>query len=213
MLKYKILEIFGPRPEDAIERALNRVLTGKPSQLARALVRDLCKQELEDCECCPAIISTLWKRQLSSNVCAGIAHLEFNHENFSAITKLADDIHSSDQRKVAALSVAAVSSSLDETQPAIPYATAEVAAVRNNRGGNRGGRGSRGGGRGRGRGSSNSSGQDRPKGSKHPDLPSGDQQWCSMHFRHGKGAYFCASPSTCPWKNVYSPRPASSNNK
>ena len=62
-LKAEILRIFGPEPEEAVDRALNRVLVGKPSQLARHLVDDLCKKKL-DCECCPVIVTALWKRHL-----------------------------------------------------------------------------------------------------------------------------------------------------
>ena len=40
-LKNQILKIFGPRPEKAVERALGRVLTSQPSELARELVDDL----------------------------------------------------------------------------------------------------------------------------------------------------------------------------
>ena len=63
-LKEEIYRIFGPRPEVAVDRALGRVLVGKPSSLARALVNDLCKKELEGCTCCPAIVLALWRRHL-----------------------------------------------------------------------------------------------------------------------------------------------------
>ena len=92
-LKNEVLRIFGPRPEQGMERALNRTLVGKPSNLARALVSDVCKRQL-DCPCCPDNVAHLWKRQLSSTVRAGIAHAEFSKANFNAITQLADDIHS-----------------------------------------------------------------------------------------------------------------------
>ena len=77
-LKSEILRIFGPKPERAVERALSRVLVDTPSHLARDLVNDICKTQLKNCQCCPAIVSTLWKRQLSSQVRAGIAHCKFN---------------------------------------------------------------------------------------------------------------------------------------
>ena len=37
ILKHEILRIFGCKPEVTIQRALNRVLVGKPSTLARAI--------------------------------------------------------------------------------------------------------------------------------------------------------------------------------
>ena len=115
--------------------------------------------------------------------------------------QLADDIHGTTQPKQVSAVATAV---LDETQPALPYP--EVAAFRGFRGGRGGrGRGARGGRGGRG-------GAQQPqtsrKGTKHPDLPPGDFKWCNMHFKWGKGSYFCADPSTCPWKDVTAPRPS-----
>ena len=211
-LKAEVLRIFGPKPERAVERALSRVLSDTPSELARALVNDLCKKQLKDCECCPAIISSLWKRQLSGQVRAGIAHCQFNYDTFNSVCQLADDIHATVRPGAAVAAVAAVS--LDETQPAIPYATAEVAAI--NRGGGRGrgrGRGNRGNRGNRGGAASNSSsdapasGSSRFSGPKHPDLPDGEWKGCRMHHRWGKSAHFCSEPATCPWKNVFTAKP------
>ena len=219
LLKTQILRIFGPKANAAIDRALTRVLVDKPSSLARALVNDICKKEL-DCTCCPSVVLALWQRQLSSAVRAGIAHCTFNKQNFEQIVQLADDIHAS-QPGVAARQVAAVS--LDETQPAIPYGVPEVAAVsrggrggRGGRGRGRGNRGNRGGGQSGGGGQSNGgnqsggnsqSNQPKHKGTKHPDLPEGEWRGCSMHFRFGRQAHFCNEPGTCPWKNVFTPKP------
>ena len=219
LLKNEVLRIFGPRPEDPIERALGRVMTGKPSQLARALADDICKKEL-DCQCCPAVVATLWKRHLPSNVRAGIASSVLKKDTFDAIVKLADDIHASSAPS--AYSVAAVRTApeaLDETQPGLQYPVdAEVNAIRNGRGrgnqggrGGRGGRGNRGNRGGRGGGQSQnqnqqnqaSGGGPKHKGTKHPDLPAGEWNGCSMHFRWGRSAFFCSEPGTCPWKNVF----------
>ena len=213
VLKKEILRIFGPKLEDAVQRAMTRVLTGLPSELARDLVDDLCKHEL-NCECCPAMISYLWKKQLPSQVRAGIAHYEFNKTNFEVMIQLADKIFAdTNQSAVNAFSVAAVTTNptvnLNETQPGIPYPVPEVAAIR---GASRGrGRGGRGRGRGRGRGAGGAAAatsQTRHTGTKHPDLPAGDWKGCGMHFKFGKGAFFCSDPSICPWKDVYTSKPA-----
>ena len=212
-LKDAIMEIFGPKQEDAVDRALSRVMVGKPSQLARALVNDICKKKLKNCQCCPSVVLAIWKRSLSSQVKAGIAHCEFNADTFPAVVKLADAIHSSNAPPATVAAIAAPATNLNETQPAIQYPVPEVAAAqrggkpwrggRNNRGG-RGGRNNRGGGNSGG-GQSQSQGP-KHKGTKHPDLPPGDWNGCSMHFRFGKNAYFCAEPATCPWKNIFKPR-------
>ena len=225
-LKNAIIRIFGPRPEAAVDRALGRVLVDRPSMLARALVNDLCKNEL-DCACCPAIVTALWKRHLPSNVRSGIAKFVLTKQNFEQVIKEADDIYASNNPPPASAAVAAVMapaaasrSALDETLPAIQYPVPEVSAVsRGGRGGRgyrggggRGGRGGRGGGnrgggnRGGGQAAA-SGGQPRQyKGPKHPDLPSGDWTGCQLHYKWGRGAHFCAEPATCPWKNIYTPK-------
>ena len=216
LLKTEIMRIFGPKPESAVDRALSRVIVDTPSQLARALVNDLCKTQLRGCQCCPPIVAALWKRQLSSTVRAGIAHCQFNADTFNQVVQLADDIHAT-ARPVG--TVAAVTGSLDETLPALQSSVVpEVAATsRGGRGRGRGGRGRGGrGGGGRG-GQSNQSNQNQSQGqnqararsgTKHPDLPPGEWSGCNMHFRWGKGAFFCSEPSTCPWKNIYAQKPA-----
>ena len=207
-LKHEIKRIFGQKPEAAVERALGRVLTSKPSVLARGLVNDICKKQL-DCECCPAVISTLWKRHLPSNVKDGIAHCEFTEDSFNATVDLADKIFDNNKPSHAVAAVTVAQASLDETQPAIPYAQPEVAAIRG-RGRGRGGRG---------RGSAPQSGSasqangggaggvDKPKhkGTRHPDLP--PINGCAMHFKWGRGAYFCSEPATCTWRNIIATKP------
>ena len=215
LLKSEIMRIFGPKPSAAIDRALTRVLAGKPSVLARALAGDVNKKL--DCDNCLAVVLSLWKRQLPSTVRAGIAHMEFTKDNFNAITQLADDIFESQPNSatVAAMRVegSAPNPQLDETQPGLAYPVQEVNAVSRGGRGGRGNRNNRGrGSRGRGgRGGQASSGQaatPRHKGTKHPDLPNGEWLGCSNHFKFGRGAYFCAEPATCPWKNVYAVRPS-----
>ena len=122
-LKKTIIRIFGPRPEARMERALSRTLTGRPSDLARVLVNDVCLDDLQ-CRCCPDIILALWKRHLPGQVRAGIAHCSFNKDTFDSVVQLADDIFASNAPPA---SVAAIG--LDETQPAISYPVPEVAAA------------------------------------------------------------------------------------
>ena len=219
-LKKEVLRIFGPKPSAAVERALGRVLVGKPSDLARALVDDICSKQLTDCECCPAVVEALWKRQLSGRIRAGIAGIKFSKDTFNEITQLADDIHDTQSATVAAMKTP----SLDETQPAIDYPVAEVAAVARGRGGrggrgfrgNRGNRGSRGGAQAPTSSGTQSSTQNQNpssrRGTKHPDLPSGDgARYCNLHYRWGRGAHFCSEPATCPWKDIFTPKPARNN--
>ena len=205
LLKHEVLRIFGPKPEAGIERAMKRVLSGLPSQLARVLVDDICKCDVQlQCTCCPSIVSYLWKRQLPTQVLAGIAEKEFNKDNFNAIIELADKIFNNTNTAKAFAVNAVTAQNLDETQPAISYPIPEVSAVRGASGRSRG-RGGRGrGGRGRG---AQAQAQPRHRGTKHPDLPAGEWKGCGMHFKFGKGAFFCSDPSSCPWKDIYCAKP------
>ena len=165
-VKSRILQIFCPPADAAFNRAFSRVLTGKPSTLARDLVSDLCSKELNGC-CCAKIIYGAWKKQLPSNCKAAIANMEFNHETFEAVLQEADAVFEStrpSQGVVAALSDTPTSPSAHETGfhqywagPDSRGAGEAVAALnyQRGRGGGSGrGRGQRGGGSNRGQGGS-----------------------------------------------------------
>ena len=204
LLKTEILRIFGPKPSQAVHRALGRTLTDQPSMLARALVNDLCKKQL-DCECCPAIVEALWTRNLPLQVRAGIASTPFNKANFNEIVQLADDIFKTQSSSnPAGPVIAAAAADLDETQPGLAYPAPEVNAVGRGRGG-RGGRsrpwrgGGRGGQNGGQNGQSRGGGQSQQgqtgqqtgrRGTKHPDLPPGEWKGCNLHYRWGRSAHF-----------------------
>ena len=89
VLKDKILKIYEPPQESRFERAMLRVLSGKPSELVRALVSDLCDHELVGC-CCGHIIVGMWKRQLPLSVRQAIASEKFNADTFDQVVKHAD---------------------------------------------------------------------------------------------------------------------------
>ena len=171
-VKSEILEIFGPADDVQFERAMSRILSGTPSQLARALVNDLCDKQLDGC-CCKKFIVGLWKRSLPSGVKQKISDQPFTKDNFRNICKLADDAYRSN-RPVQAGSVAAVTmGATNQDIPTTPGSHDEgfhqywpnqtegaVAAFGYNRGRGRGGRGNRGGrgqqqGQGQGRGGGN----------------------------------------------------------
>ena len=229
-LKDEILKIFKPSQDQDFERFMGRVLSGRPSQLCRALINDICTHRLRNC-CCHRFIGGQWKRQLPSNVVQAVAHLPFNADNLDTILQLADSVFSS-TRSQAIPSVAAVTYNQPSgafSLPAPPVldtafhqdfqaetSSPQVAALssrgRSNWGRGRGqsrggaqrqrGRGGRGGGQSQGQG-----GQEHPrhKGPRHPDAP--PVQSCRRHWLFGKGAHFCEEPGSCPWKNFYVPKP------
>ena len=232
LLKEEIIRIFG-LPEDAgVQRALSRVLSGQPSQLARAMVNDVCDHELQGC-CCHKWVLGLWKRQLPLHCQHAIAHHKFNKDTFDVVCKLADNVYESNrpQGAIAAVQVAATPA-LDDgficptqphqtvVDPNIQAIAAQVAALNRSLGRGRG-RGGANRGRGSGRGGSvtnsgaGASGSRGPpwsaqnprhKGTRHPDGP----PWgaCKKHFIWGKSAHWCEEPFTCEWRTFCTPRPA-----
>merc|ERR1711951_302057 len=95
VLKYRLLELFGPKQEDAYEEAVGLVLTGKPSALAKRLVVLLCdsKKPLQGC-CCAKVVSALWKKQLPAVVRAAIAGMNLATD-LDDILRKADDVFAS----------------------------------------------------------------------------------------------------------------------
>ena len=235
VLKDKILAIFRPPQESDFERAMSRVLSGRPSDLARELVNDLCDHELVGC-CCAKFIVGLWKKQLPLSVRQSIASMTFNAANFEEIVKLADDVFSQGRHS----QVSALSGAVSLPAPAVfdegfrdelPVdQVPQVAGLgRGGRGQGRGQRGGRGrGGRGGFRGgqqnsassgvaqsqgqsqNQSNSGQNknahpRHKTQRHPDSP--PFKACYRHWTFGKSAHFCMEPGTCPWKDFWVPKP------
>ena len=235
-VKKEIFRIFGPSDEIHFQRAMSRVLSGKPSQLARALVNDLCDHELEGC-CCHRFIVGLWKRQLPSSVKQAISAEPFTKANFDNITKIADQNYESTRpQQIAAIKkgsnadtfVTPVEQSKHDTafnwddgsemaEVAQSAATAAIAAYTRGRGGFRGGRGrgrggrngQRGGGRGGGQNSNQGGENQKNQHPKHKTPRHADLppfEACFRHWTHGKSAHFCMEPGTCPWKQYWIPR-------
>ena len=168
-VKEEILRIFSPSEDASCERAMARVLSTTPGDLARQLVNDLCDHDLDGC-CCHRFILHLWKRQLPSAVKQAIAGEKFNARNFNNILDLADKVYLS-TRPASSATVAALRANEfsphnqafhqdwpEESEQAIAAFGFGRGGGRGAQGG-RGGRGGRGGwrgGRGQGRGQSNS---------------------------------------------------------
>ena len=228
-LKTEILRIFGPKMETGWERALQRTLVGKPSQLARSLIDDICLAGDISCRCCPAAVLAVWKRSLPVAVKAAIAGKPFNKDNLASILALADEVFDTcgpSGVSVAAINVAKFQPGADSqgqvtlptpaTDPGQEGSLAEQVAalsrevkswrgsqagkgIRGSSGSNRG----RGGGRG-GRGGLNGS-NNNDRGPRHRDGP--PLEACKHHWKWGQGAYMCSDPFSCPWKDYLQPKP------
>ena len=231
--KTKLIRVFGPCENADFERAMARVMTGKPSQLAEELINDLCDRELKNC-CCIKVIGGLWRRAMPSSVKQAVAHYNFTRADLANIMQVADDVYES--TRPASASVAAMSlpsapnphndlshkellnqaftmpQGADDATAQIASLAAQVAAMQKKFGNPSRGNGR--GGRGRGRGGNRGGGQQPPKysasnprhtGPRHPDLPPFGA--CKRHWQFGKSSFVCLEPDSCPWKNFIAPNP------
>ena len=233
-LKDEIIRIFGPKQDAAFKRAMSRVLTDKPSTLARELVDDMCEKELDGC-CCHKWIVGQWKKHLPLSVRQSIANMKLTKDTFNEILQHADEVF--EESTPSGASVAAATWSSDNPTPvdlnqaygagALPTPE-EVAALRaGGRGGwGRGFRGGRGG-RGRGGGGQRGGGSQQGGGTQPSTTQSqggqtkdARQRWpnakrsadqppiqsCRRHWIFGKEAHWCEEPGSCPWKKYFKPR-------
>ena len=209
-IKTELLDLFGPKPEDSYNRAKNRVMTGKPSQLGKAIINDLCECSVK-CPCCAKIVWGMYREALPVVVRNHIAEMKFTKETHKEVFKKSDQVFDSNQSsqpiRGSSASVAAVGNS----------STSEVAAIKPQRGGGRG-RGNRGGGSGRGGrgGTSNSSNSttsqsastsntstEGHKGPRHATAKGSNEKLCKIHYRWGENGTYCAAPWKCPMKDTY----------
>ena len=218
-IKDELIQLFGAKPEDAYNRAKNRVMTGKPSQLGKSLIEDICACSPKlKCPCCAKIVWGMYREALPVVVRNHIAEMEFTSATYKNVLKKSDqvfDSNSSNQPVRGPATVAAVSNQADQ----------EVAAVRSARGGRGGGRGGNRGGRSQ-RGAANGSGtyqapqtqsttnsttpapaagagQAQNKGPRHATAKGSNDKLCKIHYRWGENATFCAAPWKCPMKDIY----------
>ena len=106
-LKSEIMKIFGPPFNADFERAMSRVLSGKPSQLCKAIINDMCKHELQGC-CCNKWIFGIWHRALPTAVRQAISAMEFNGQNLEMVLGVADSVFMSTRPASSIPSVAAI---------------------------------------------------------------------------------------------------------
>ena len=191
-LKNELLRIYAPKAKDSYCKALSRTMVGLPSQLGNQLVDDVCKKadKLNGC-CCASAVEALWQIQLPVSVRAHVSNMSFTHNTYKEVFEAADRVFlSAKQVSVAAMSVAKVD--LDETQSAFSQQnqpSAELAAFTKSQKNKK---------NNKGQGNKNQ----QSRGKKHTSVPDNlAEKMCDRHFRHGAGAWFCAAPSTCPWKN------------
>ena len=212
-LKNSIRRAYGPRPEAAFQRALNRVMVGKPSVLLKQLISDICPSNLIDCTLCPATIWGLFQLQIPLYLKNSLANEVFNATTMQNVMDRADNTWAVNQsdKQVSAVTASAAANAV--STPVSAAENSEIAAVSRGRGnsgfrGNRGFRQNRGGrGYGRGRGGQNN-GPD-PRGKRHESNPPWNS--CGAHWVYFDKAWKCQSPMTCPLKDKVTPKSTSTS--
>ena len=201
-IKQELLDLFGKKQEDDYNRAKNRKLgSGKPSQLGKKLIDDLCHQEkkLDGC-CCGKIVWAMFRDQLPIVIRNHISEMAFSKDTYKAIFAKADQVWSSNQAPeptaVARPTVAAVKAE------AAPTAETAAVATKKNKKPNRGQNTSR-------TPSATTTTTTtttpatKPKGTRHPTAKGKDENLCKIHFSWGVNATYCAAPWKCPMKDTW----------
>ena len=192
-LKDSLIKAYGPRPGDAFQRAMARVMVSKPSVLLKLLINDICDHNLNNC-CCHRTVWGLFQTKIPMYLKNGLADENFESTTMHRIMDKADNIYAANQ----------VSNQISAVETPI-VTNAEVAAVgRGGRGNSRGStRGTRGG-RGRGRGARGAQNGPDPRGKRHESNPPWNS--CGAHWVYYDQAFKCQSPTTCPLKDKVTPK-------
>ena len=199
-IKKQLVKLYGPKPEDAYMTAKNRVLSGRPSELGKALVEDICpaEEKLSGCHC-DRIIWGMFREKIPIVIRNHIADMAFNKDTYEAVFDKADQVWDSNQASepLPARPVAAVTAA-SSTQS--QKGTAEVAAVQKNKS--------------QKNYKNQNQNQQRQNSNKNQNQTSGGQvqakkpsvnedKLCRIHAKWKENATFCAAPWGCRMKNVW----------
>ena len=211
-LKQELIDLFGKKQEDDYLRAKNRRLTGKPSQLGKALIDDIChgEKKLDGC-CCAKIVWAMFREELPVVIRNHISEMTFSKDTYKQVFARADQVYASNQAPEPhpRPTVAAVKSE-STSNP-------EVAAVnfrpRKNKKNNQNasqkkpqesGSSSPSSAPSSSSSSSNSSNPPtKPKGTRHPTAKGKDENLCRIHYQWGINGTYCAAPWKCPMKDIW----------
>ena len=200
-LKTELVDLFGEKPEDGYIRAKNRVMTGKPSQLGKALINDLCRCSVKlNTECCSTMIWAMFREKLPLVVRNHIAEMKFDKTSFKKIFEKADQIYDSNQggepSNPPTVSVAAATTAEPEVA-AVSFKNKNQNRPQKNK--NQGG-----GQQNKNQGQNQAqNGGNKPQNQRqrHPTAKGDSDKLCKIHFKFGVNANFCVSPWKCPMKD------------
>ena len=196
-IKTELIELFGQKPEDAYLRAKNRVMTGKPSQLGKQLMEDICKEQkkLDGC-CCDRIVWGMFREALPIVVRNHIAELSFNKDTWKEIFTKADQVWDSNRAPEPIPLTRQVAAVTPGPKPQPPTSPTEVAAVQKSNGSQKNKK-------------NNKNGQNKNQNATTtttttaPKPKVNEDNLCRIHAKWKDNATFCAAPWACRMKNVW----------
>ena len=235
--KLRLLEKYGPKPEENFQKALKIVMTGLPSQAAHELRDMICQKATKfDVCCCKYQVASQWKSILPSYIKAHISHLDIVND-FDNVLRTADCIYNANKQsaQVAAVkqndnpkksvsgasggSAGATASSttpdLDTLADApafdqINQLTEQLAAFNKNFKKRTRGQINRGADRRAQQmrgGAGKPQGQGQPRDRGNPHPDGPPDNACGMHWRWGRSAHYCQNKDQCPWANFTAAKP------
>ena len=201
-IKTELLDLYGQKPEDGYIRAKNRVMTGKPSQLGKALINDICKCPVKlQSNCCAQIVWGMYREAIPVVIRNHIAELQFNKDTYKQIFQKSDQVYDSNKstQPVRGATVAAASVQPVPTSPLEP----EVAAVKPPRPPKKNQKGGGNKGQTPAPAPSSATATAGNKGPRHATAKGDNDKLCRIHYRWGENGTYCAAPWKCPMKNVF----------
>ena len=205
-IKTELIEIYGPKPEDAYIRAKNRVMTGTPSQLGKTLMDDICDCVPKlACKCCARQVWGMYRESLPVVVRNHIAEQPFNKDTWKSVFKTSDKVYESNQSaEPRAVSVV--------HPPVSSSSSPEVAAISlNKKNKNKNGKQNKGNNAQSNTATTNSTpapaasstSQQGNKGPRHATARGDSEKLCRIHYKWGTNGNFCSAPWKCPMKDIY----------
>ena len=176
-------------------RAKNRVLSGKPSQLGKLLIEDLCPSDVKLNGChCDKIVWGMFREKIPIIIRNHIADMTFNKDTYEAVFDKADQVWDSNNE----------SEPLPRQVAATEVVKSEVASVQ--KGQNQSQKNKNKNNKNKGQGGQNAnSGQNQSKSDSKPaPTPKvNEESLCRIHAKWKNDATFCAAPWACKMKNVW----------
>ena len=191
-LKTAMIKQFGPKKADGFDKAINRVMTGLPSQLGRQILADICPSytPLQGCHCSDTVLG-IWRRSLPAVVRNAVADMDFNAATYKNVFDKADNVWASNAATTTVVSsLAKVAAASSGTSSGTETVAASGPPKKNKK--NKGG------------------GKKPKRGPRHSDNP--PMNSCDTHFTYGKAAWFCADRHSCPWRDYENPKPKHNRN-